>query len=246
VLAALIAVGFVALVVVAAVKGWDLSAAPEKVRTGFRVPLDVVRALLLIPLEFTRTLLRIPLEVMLEGLTGGGLLTVVGLAVTWVPWGAPWIPPLINDIVVNVRTLWAVNEPQIVRQLLPQLTAGWDLERLRLAATVWVVVEGFGLLAIRQLPIPLIGAPAAVALLGLVSLQYAAVGGGQPVWAMEHVVLHIMDVAAIPSGDVEAFRQFVHQHFQARGYHPITLRSQASLTALAFELAVGINYLLQE
>ena len=147
------------------------------------------------------------------------VLSLFGLVAAWVPeW--QWIPPEIREA--------ALALPRDVYQLEPlrQLTAEWDWQRLRLMATVWVALEGLGLWTTRGLPIPLASTSATVAVMGLAVLQYAAVGGEQPVWAIEHLLVHLMDLAGFTPSDLDALRHFTRANFAARSSNSISLQSQ--------------------
>jgi hypothetical protein len=163
-----------------------------------------------------------------------GSLSLLVLVASWLP-EFHWIPSWIRDDALMVRRFVYQQE------LVGQLTDGWDWDRLRRAATVLVVLEGFGLWTAKQLPIPLASTPTLVVLMGLAFLQYAALGGGQPVWAIEHMVVHLMDLAGFTSLDVESLQHFTRIHFRARSlnFDVMSLRSQGLLAGVAFALALG-------
>ena len=184
---------------------------------------------------FTRILNKTWTTLLNDLLIAVAVLSLLALVVSWVPeW--PWIPTEIREQVLALRQ----NVYQ--RELVRQLTAGWDWERLRLGATVWIALEGLGLWTASRLPIPLAGPVATVAVMGLVVLQYAAVGGGQPVWAIEHMIVHLMGLAGFWPTDVEALEHFTRERFAAHGhFREISPQSQGLLGAIAFLLAIGIR-----
>jgi hypothetical protein len=98
-------------------------------------------------------------------LVGIATLSILVLAASWVPelHLMPAAPrdgeALVHQGVHLINLVW-------------QLTGEWDWERLRSAATVWVSVTGLGLWTASKLPIPILSASAAVAVMGLVVLQY--------------------------------------------------------------------------
>ncbi len=55
------------------------------------------------------------------------------------------------------------------------------------------------------------------AAIALTLLQYVALGGGQPLWSVEHVVVHVLELVGLQPSDVQGFTSLVHRHLAPPG-----------------------------
>jgi hypothetical protein len=132
----------------------------------------------------------------------------------------------------------------------------WDEQGLRLglaALAALLLLGGVGLPRHVQdlLPSGFALEVAISAALALTLLQYTALGGGQPLWAVEHVVVHVLELLGLNPADVEGLRAEVHRHLAPRS--PAAwlgdvesfrfVASNAALVLLAFATVTWTRYL---
>jgi hypothetical protein len=131
----------------------------------------------------------------------------------------------------------------------------WDEQGLRLgliALAALFLLGGFGLPRHVQdlLPSGFALELAISAALALTLLQYTALGGGQPLWTVEHVVVHVLELLGLSSADVDGLRAEVHRHLAPHSpaawlgeVESVRLvASNAALVLLAFATVTWTGY----
>ena len=118
-----------------------------------------------------------------------------------------WVMPLADQYVPNVGP--------------------WDEQALRnglILLAVVVYLGGLGPIVPKHLQDLLPSGPlwslVIAALIALTLLQYVALGGGQPLWSAEHVIVHVLELLGLQVSDVHAFTAFVRSHLAPRGRAP--------------------------
>ena len=98
----------------------------------------------------------------------------------------------------------------------------WDEQGLRrglLILAVLAFLGGLGLLVPKHLrdllPSGAVWAAAISALMALTLLQYTTLGGGQPLWAIEHVIVHVLDLLGFERADIQELTGLLHRHVAA-------------------------------
>ncbi len=93
----------------------------------------------------------------------------------------------------------------------------WDEHGLRLGLVILAALVYFGGLGIPKhlqdlLPSGPLWILVLAASIALTLLQYVALGGGQPLWAAEHVIVHVLELVGVQPTDVEGLTSLIHRH----------------------------------
>lgn len=81
------------------------------------------------------------------------------------------------------------------------------------------------------------------AVMALTLLQYTALGGGQPLWSVEHAILHLAELAGVRPTDINVLTDVLHRHLAAGSRVPWAgdVESRRFLTTNAALIVIALG-----